>query len=182
MAEIYGDRIPAVAQEILVNSLLNEARLDVAYTVAPYPVFSTNATLDALTYFSSRKRIALLVSCVERWHFTGRRALIQLLVLIERLFRFARFPNDVRREWFRWVDATHFEIHYRVTRQDHVQQMTLQELSQEQHQTLLCLLDCEYFWYQHTNFLEAYSLPATKRGLREMLHITSSSKFDLDVE
>ncbi len=182
MVEVYGERIPPVAEEILVEGLFDEECLDAVYAVAPYPGFSTYATFDALIQLSPRKRIAMLVSSVERWHFTGRRAILQLIAIIEQLFQFARFPNDVRQERFRWVDAAHCEIHYRVTSLDHVRQMTLRELSQEQYQTLLCLLDCEYFWYQRTNFLEAYSLPTTKQGLREMLHVTSSSMLDVDFE
>jgi hypothetical protein len=171
MAVVYGDRIPLAAEEILVESLLDEERLDVAYSVAPYPEFSTYATFDALTYLSQRKRVSVLIRGVERWHFTGRRAVLQLLTIIEQLFRFAGFPNEVREERFRWLDETICEIRYGVTHLDHDQQMTFQEMSQEQYQALLCLLNCEYFWYQHTNLLEAYSLPTTQQALRDMIHI-----------
>lgn len=149
---------------------LDQERLDkLAYAIAPYPDFSTHALFDALTHLSAHKRVTLLIRGIHGWRFTGRGAVLQLLDMIEQLFRFAEFPHEIRETMFKWIDGTTCEKRYAVIHSNHARSVMLQELSHEQQQTLFCLLDCEYFWYQRTNLLEVYALPATKQELCALL-------------
>jgi len=172
LTKVLGDGITPAVEEILVQSLLDEERIEKALRLAPYDASARYAVLDVLAFLSPQRCVAVLLRALEQWSSSISRDERTLLELIEVLFERVHLSHQAVEIQFTPTSHGTYELGYAVRWQEHSQQSARQELSEKQYQVLRHLLIKDKQIRQLMRPSKVYDPRATARDvLREVLQI-----------